>query len=415
MKSQLQTGFKQRLKRLAVDISDCQSDLRGVSHNFDVLESECARVEDFCAHTKDIVAHAVKRYEGMTALDGLDYKFLAVVTALQTLRWVLIDCFSKFGEGASRDDRLDHDASTIKTDQNDALESGRESLSEISKNDPLNRWRQQVFGKAWSSILSDPVPFDTVTGGKAFGLGMSGNNHREMTLGHDPLLGWFFGVVNIMTDTTTIKDLRTFKMSRVPPPLRFSSPVSFGQAWNAARLSCKEDYKRLCAAVFMEAVHLKSDFFTKCGLPIPLLSAFAPELSTSLYEEHYDSLCLCKDIGIVAQQAALAAFVNTTISFLHGLYFDPSKWPNRKVYEVKTRKILMLSNVFSSSSNVLYVAVRASMGDVSSWKHFDFGGILVTLWRVITDSSFMREIREECIGDEFRRKLKGKPLNLWRR
>ena len=72
-----------------------------------------------------------------------------------------------------------------------------------------------------------------------------------------------------------------------------------------------------------------------------------------------------------------------------------------KVYEVKTRKILRYSNVIASSSNVLYTAIS---GDLT---RIDAGGMLVTLWQLIRDWKFKRDVKAEFISESFNAKIRG--------
>lgn len=374
-----------------------------VSHNCRVLKDECRRVRDICANAKQIVREIDDEFTRLTGLDSTDFAFLSVATALQTARWIIIDCLSSFGEGASRDDRVDHDDRTIKADERSSIDEAIDGL-----NDPQGqRYRSDVIrGRTWSQILSESVPFDVIDGSAQFGLGMNGANHREMTLGHDPILGWFFGTINILTDTTTVKNGRTFIMSRTPK-LQFSFETTFTNALRCAYMSCREDKKRLAAAIAMEAIHLKSDFFSKAGLPIPIIPAVLPDLSSALYKENYDALCLAKDVGIVATQATMAIFINCVIAQLHGYFYDAEKFVSREIYEVKTRKILLYSNVIAETSNVLSVAARLFMGDGMAWKHLDFGGLGVLVWRIITDVDFMFRIREEFVSNRLREMVVG--------
>lgn len=288
-----------------------------LSHNAEVLKNEAIRMCELSSNPQRVIQEIDDEFCRMTGLDKTDFVFLAIATAFQTARWIIIDCMTNFGEGAGRDERIDHYDKTIKDAERESIESTTDML-----NDPQDmRYMSDVIrGRTWREILSEPVPFDVIDGSAQFDLGMSGKNHREMTLGHDPILGWFFGVINILTDTTTIKNGRTFIMSR-RPRLHFSSETIFTEALKSAYASCRIDRKRLAAAIAMEAIHLKSDFFSKAGLPIPVITAALPDLSSSLYKDNYDALCFAKDIGIVAMQAQAAILINIIISQLHGYFF----------------------------------------------------------------------------------------------
>ena len=412
-----------KLLSLDVDIESLERSLQCLDGEIDAQIKECERVSSICANARQIADEIDNRFLRLIELNEVDYKFLVIATVLQAARWVLIDALTNFGEGAERDDRLDHDDRGIKSEIRESEDAEWQSKCEEARKDPAERYRSdcRMGFKSWQQILEDPVPFDTIKGSQDFVLGLNGKNHRERTLGHDPLLGWIFGTVNIMTDTTTMRDLRTFVMRRYSvggsgiagnlisgrKDLAFAKETTVLNAFRSAYCSAKEDRKRIGAALVKESVHLKSDFFTKCGLPIPVIEMILPDLSSRLYEEHYDALCLTKDVGIIGLQAVCAVLVNFVISFIHGLYYDPKSGLTRELYEVKTRKILLFSNSISSAGNIIAQTIRSSLGDHFAWRHLDFGGIAVTLWRIITDVDFMRRIREEYLRCEFRKLLMG--------
>lgn len=89
------------------------------------------------------------------------------------------------------------------------------------------------------------------------------------------------------------------------------------------------------------------------------------------------------------------------ISLLHGFFYNPKKDHSRDFYEVRTRKILLYSNVISSSINLAYVGVNAYTGNVGeSLKKLDLGGLLVTLWRLFSDVRFITKVKEQFINTE---------------
>lgn len=84
------------------------------------------------------------------------------------------------------------------------------------------------------------------------------------------------------------------------------------------------------------------------------------------------------------------------------IFFDASKYPSRGLFEVKTRKIILYSNIIAETSNVISVAIRSLLGDASAWKHLDFGGLLVLLWRIVKDVDFMYKVREDFVANRFK-------------
>lgn len=72
---------------------------------------------------------------------------------------------------------------------------------------------------------------------------------------------------------------------------------------------------------------------------------------------------------------------------------------DNKLYEVRTRKILLLSNLLASSSNLVYVALTHDA------KKLDVGGILITITRLFSDVRFITKIKQEFIEDKINSKF----------
>ena len=84
-------------------------------------------------------------------------------------------------------------------------------------------------------------------------------------------------------------------------------------------------------------------------------------------------------------------------------------YPNKNLYSVKTRKILSYSNLIASASNVIAVAIAAAVGVSSgnpevvkkALNYLDIGGIMVTVYRVISDRNFICEVKKEFLEQQW--------------
>lgn len=155
-------------------------------------------------------------------------------------------------------------------------------------------------------------------------------------------------------------------------------------------------------------MHIQSDIDTKQGLPIPVLTVVWPSLAARLNAGGYDYLDLKYDLnnlGIVAEQASYAALINFIIAVIHDFFYDEKKYPKHDLYEVKTRKILLYSNLIASASNLIYVGVSTALGNGSAWKKLDLGGLAVTIWRLFSDLDFICNVKQEFIKENFNKLL----------
>lgn len=322
-------------------------------------------------------------------LNNMDIKFLLFAVALQILRQCLLT--GELGKSFNKSERVSHDDSKIKEEIKKRQAQFSSDKSEWATNSSKKGYR------TWKEIaMTMKVPYDATNGSSQFGLGLHGKNHRLLTLGHDPILGWIFGTLNIITDTMTLTDLQSYKVNL--NGLVIEKPVFTPQVFKDGIESVMEEWYRLPAAVFAQGVHLKSDKFTKAGLPVPILGVFSKELAGDLYKNQYDSLCVFRDIKTIGEQAMFSTLINMIIGLIHGLYYEGKNEVDRKLYEVKTRKILLYSNAIASTSNILYTSITKNV------KNLDIGGLMVTFYRIISDVAFIKNIKKEFVNNKLNEK-----------
>lgn len=349
------------------------------------------------------------RFSQLTQLDKTDIAMLMLATALQIGRWVIIGTVDIKVTEKINNSRLEHDDKAITDKEKELRNKYKERHDNEKHRDRNSKYRD------WLQLAMESVPYDITRGSPPF-YNMQGKYHRIHTLGHDPVLGWIFGVMNIITDTITLDNFLTYKV-QMSKPRMWKEQYSTISAFFDAVESVSEDSKRLPAAVFAQALHLGSDYFTKLGLPVPLLEAnpVTRDFANKIYTEQYDSLMLTKDIAKIGIQAILAAVINMLISLIHGLFYDPAKYENRDLFEVKTRKILSYSNIIASSSNVITVAGMEVAAYYSAnpelakkgFAYMDIGGYIVTMYRLITDAKFINRVKSEFLEREWYKAVMG--------
>ena len=119
--------------------------------------------------------------------------------------------------------------------------------------------------------------------------GLSAYYHRLLQLGHDPLLGFIFGVVDILTGRMTTIDK--------------AGNIVFQVMENYADRKESDIF----AALAKQVIHFKSDVTTSMGLPVPMMSLFnllqfgsigeeeqtVAEIVQGMYYEGYDFVHFC--------------------------------------------------------------------------------------------------------------------------
>lgn len=167
-------------------------------NDIDEHSKEEERVAGVLHNAESIMDKLDSTFEKRTALTAADTTILMIATALQVMRIYLL---SKFQEKIKDEDRLAHNDSSIKEKVKEQMQKYKEEHSNWKSK------KSQKGYRSWQEIaFTIKIPYDaTRHSGEGFhNRSMHGGQHRVKTLGHDPILGWLFGVSNIITDSITI-------------------------------------------------------------------------------------------------------------------------------------------------------------------------------------------------------------------
>lgn len=363
-------------------------------NNMNTIIKESERVAAVAHNSDSIIQNLELEFESQTRLNGIDITFLFFATALQCVRQYLLTDFNE---------RLSDNKAADKVKGNLTKESSCRS----------HKW----YWPSLEEIVSNPVSYDAMFGSPNFNLGLGGGAHRFRTLGHDPLLGWIFGTANITTSTLTTYDLRSYHIksglticgdSRDKITNKADTSKVFTYTKDRLFNDGLEGKTAVGTAVLKHWMHIRSDEYSKAGLPIPIVSTISPDFAQKLSKYGID----IGNIVTVGKQASMAILINTLIAFIHGMFYDQTKYRSWSLYEVKTRKILSYSNLIASASNIIYVAVSAYLGNGDAVRKLDVGGLLVTIYRLITDTKFIQQVKEEFIFGDINKMIQGEEYNF---
>ena len=353
--------FKKRKIGIDVKLDETIDDLeRGYK--------EAARVRNIVENTREILDDLDRQFCQKTGLTKTDMVFLFTAIGLQIARQYLV---TKFPE------RLDDQTAAKRTFGHCEEHSDRS---------------HRFYNPSLEEIITNPVPFDANIGADGALSGGGKMRHRVTAIGHDPLLGLIFGTANIATATLTTasfdsyhiytnENKRDFFKYHADTYLVLSHTID-------KMLNQGIDGKvKIAKSLEKEIIHLRSDINTKHSLPLPIVSVINPKYASELAEYGLDMA----NVINVGKQASYALLINSLIAMIHRMFCDSGDEMDKKLFEVRTRKILSYSNIVASSSNIAVVAVTKDM------KLLDLGGLAVTINRLITDAKFIRQVKEEFI------------------
>ena len=404
----------------------------------DSIVRETQRVADVLENIDTLVSSLDAEFEKKTGIfNPNDMKYLFVAVMLQSLRWVISPELKTLNMEnqelhVEKDQRLKSDEKNHTGGIYDGKSSGKKyedkKINEYMKKHPekVESAKKEYHGekgrdtryRSWIEILMRPVPYDATNSDdngvipnianlNGFDENMMqyknicGGNHHAATLGHDPVLGWIFGTMNIMSSTITFVNFLTFEVSQTNPQLnKWRQTINYARPYGYAEMlgycigSAVEDPKRIPAAVVRQSMHFASDKYCTEGLPIPLLGTIDPQRAQELIEKGWNSqelkYLLRTDLLNLGVNAAVSILINLILKSIYLFCMDGEE--DIEILKVRIQKILLVSNIISSSSNILYVAVTKRIGKL------DVAGIGVTLLNLFKSKKFISDIKQEFIA-----------------
>ena len=354
-------------------------DVHEISTRYDSGYQEAKRVHDIVANTEMILDDLDRQFCEKTGLTDTDVAFLFIATGLQIVRQYLV---TKFPE------RMDDQTSAKQTKGHGEEHSDR---------------THRLYNPSLEEIITNPVPFDANVGADGALAGGGSLGHRATAIGHDPILGLIFGTANIATSTLTTNKFSSYHIytndrGRDYFKSTARTELVISKTINKMLYEGNEGKTIVGASLLKEVIHLKSDLYTKHSLPIPVISAVDPKMASKLASYGFDMA----NLVTVGKQASYAMLINALIAMVHGLFYNGDNTPmDRKLYEVRTRKILSYSNLIASSTNIAVVAIT------QNFDLLDLGGLAVTIYRLISDRTFIQRVKHEFIFGSYHDLIQG--------
>ena len=387
-------------------------ELKNLSKAVDEVHERSEQVIKDIKNINVIISDIDKQFSEKTGIvNAKDMAFLWGAVAIQCARWILIPTFDVETLTPNTEDRKDSTSEGKKdrTATGKELDKGKEERDKHKYPDNKN-------------IILLPVPYDAMAGTEdivipgvtEYGKQIYSMNHHSATLGHDPLVGQVIGTANIMTRSITFHDtymttrkveITTGRNQVVVKDPFYSIPIMFEDVIESYR----EDSDRIASALLKENLHLQSDKYTRTGLPIPLLSA---EMQQRLLDSNWNSKELENVIrGAVkgiAKNFLIALIINTIVGTLHGFCYNENEDESRRLYSVRTRKVVATSNVIAESLNLAVVAGGTIAGVLTeneklikkSISHLDIGGMIEAIHQVFKSKKLQEEVRKEFLEQE---------------
>ena len=354
------------------DYSDYRNNRSQMKSETKRLLERLDKAKKFMDETPQKLRNYEREFDEKTGLNAFEIKLLFVVAGLQVLR----QYWFKF---------------PIRLNDQDAAKSTDGYMKTHS-----NRVHK-YYNPGLEEIITNPVPFDANIGSDGALKGGGKLGHRVKTLGHDPILGLIFGTANIATATLTTNEFKSYHIKTRDGKDVFAERADTSMVLTKTiekLLGPKQEREKVAIAFVKELVHLKSDMYTKNGLPLPGISIIDAKLASKLSDYGFDFA----NISNITQQATWASFINYLTAIYHYSFYDGTI--SEDLYEVKTKKIIMYSGALSSLVNVAVVAITKDI------KRLDIGGIGVAIYTILKDRERIREIKRDYVLGNYDNELK---------
>lgn len=388
--------------------------------NMEILAEESTRVAEVAHNSEIILENLDREFEFKTGLQGQDIAFLFLATGLQCLRIY----------GLNQITQREQATKTKNEDGSYTLEGKIDKAEQdfMKRFDNGIQEEAQLYYAPLNQIIANPkVPYDCTSISEKNSNFFQHANHRFATLGHDPVLGLFFGTANILTNTISI--------TKAPIPGIFTNHVSYKSEWMkngkmkigtptiqiGDSLPCstvemcirvkerfENDKKAFVAALIKQVLHIGTDMYTKAGIQFPGSNLILTPAQTEKFTKYIDWGTTVN----VGTSALFAGMINGIISLIHNFMYSEELGISREVYNVRTKKIIMYSNTIASCSNIISTGLNMVCGNTAAIKEVDIGGILVTVHRLIEAPKFIRKVKEEYIFGKFDQMILGEKLDL---
>ena len=225
---------------------------------------------------------------------------------------------------------------------------------------------------------------------------------QDQIVGFDKYLGWLFGVTNILTDTVTSKQMKSYTVARFPEPTAkplVDQEVSTlaGVLYPAIR-AADANKESVIAAVVQEAVALGVDTDGRSTLQLYEQAADLEQRSSELANQTgtmLDSFWQGKNI---VQDIAVTSLVNTIVAAIHSLSYR-SEDGDLNLYAIRTNHIILYSSVIAAFAGNLPALVSRDITQM------DPASIITALLSLFYSTSFWIEVKTDFLVNAYKAEL----------
>lgn len=282
----------------------------------------------------------------------------------------------------------------------DVLRGGGKYVGDLAGDTAQTAFGSGIFDSAVYirdefQILNGALPID-----------VSDNNyftHKDI-LGFRPVIGWLFGVTNILTSTVTTTKMETYSVTESPSSSDLTVDKKLStllQVVLPVINNIRGRKRSVLAAVVREAAVQ--------GVTNAPAERVAALMNNVLEEEEKNQEVLDQlgsltwgtqlDLGGVLTETAAAAFINLLITAIHAVSYDPDRDGDISTYTIRTNKILVLSTAISAFINSTPALITSDFSDI------DFSGFLIAAITAFNSTKFWIEVKTNYLVSNYKAEI----------
>ena len=365
-------------------------------------------------HAREFDKALDRRFEaetGLTAHDGL------ILSAAIMIR-VLCHFVSKYGKSMRANAENSPDNSDIPSVQSasdtapvfasatqgvnmdDVLRGGGDFVEGLTGDAAQTIFGSGIFDGAVNirdefQILNGVLPLD-----------VSDNNYftHDDILGFQPVIGWLFGVTNILTSTVTTTKMETYSVTESPSRSGLTVDKRLStllQVVLPVINNIRGRKRSVLAAVVREAAVQGVTKAPADRVAVLMNNVLEEEEKSQELLDQLGSLTWGTqlDLGGILAETAAAAFINLLITAIHAVSYDPDRDGDISAYTIRTNKILVLSAAMSAFINSTPAFITADFSDI------DFSGFLIAAITAFTSTKFWIEVKTNYLVSNYKAEI----------
>ena len=263
---------------------------------------------------------------------------------------------------------------------------------------------EKIFGDSGILYPIQILDSETILGfDKPFELQNKDMFNSQSILAYNKFLGWIIGVANILTNTVTTFNLRSYSINRGDAIRKAFADKEVSTVSLLKKVMDNAGiYKTsVIAAVIQEALTLGFGNAQPSQVRQLFKRSIAVENTTSLIMERASDVLKRYNTSLadIVGGVATITLINTVVSAIHAMNYDEGTDGSIEAYSVRTGKIITYSGMLATAINSMPAIIAEDFGNL------DYAGIITSLISFFQSRKFWIEAKANFLYGAYKAEL----------